>query len=245
MTAVDRRGDRRAVDLVIPVYNEGDAFLETLAQLETKVEAPIRLHICYDQPDDTTLRALDNYRGRLDIMPIRNQGRGAQGAILTGFRASLAPAVISYMADDVNNAGLIDEMIRLFVQGNEIVCPSRFVAGGAMIGCRWYKAVLVRLVAFSLHRLAGLPVHDPTNAFRLFSRRVLDEIPVESTEGFSYSLELLVKAHRRRWPVAELPAIWIERGQGQSRFQVFEWAPAYLRWFFYAFATTYPWRRSA
>jgi len=233
------------VDLVIPVYNEGVDFLGILSEIEAHVTRPIRILLCYDQPDDSTLLALKGYQGGLEILTVQNQGRRAQGAILTGFGASRAPAVIVYMADDVNNAGLIDEMIRLFEQGNDIVCPSRFMPGGAMIGCRWYKAALVRAVAFSLHRLARLPVHDPTNAFRLFSRRVLDQILVESSGGFSYSLELLVKCHRRRWPVAELPAIWIERQLGQSRFRVFEWAPAYLRWYFFAFATTYLRRRHA
>ena len=29
-----------------------------------------------------------------------------------------------------------------------------------------------------------------------------------------------------------------ERRQGQSRFRVLKWLPAYLRWYFYVFATT-------
>ena len=32
---------------------------------------------------------------------------------------------------------------------------------------------------------------------------------------------------------------WIERQDGRTRFQVIRWLPAYLRWYFYAFATTF------
>jgi len=32
---------------------------------------------------------------------------------------------------------------------------------------------------------------------------------------------------------------WIERADGRSRFQVLRWLPAYLRWYRYAFATTF------
>jgi dolichol-phosphate mannosyltransferase len=32
---------------------------------------------------------------------------------------------------------------------------------------------------------------------------------------------------------------WIERADRRTRFQVLRWLPAYLRWYFYAFATTF------
>jgi hypothetical protein len=90
-----------------------------------------------------------------------------------------------------------------------------------------------------LRHLARLPTTDASNGFRLFSRRAIERIPVESTEGFCYSIELLVKAHRLRWRIAEVPVTWIERTDGRSRFQVLRWLPAYLRWYRYAFATTF------
>ena len=89
-----------------------------------------------------------------------------------------------------------------------------------------------------------LPARDATNGFWLFGRRVLDEIVIESDRGFCYSIELVVKCHRLHWSIGEAPAQWRERARGTSRFQLIKWLPAYLRWYFYAFATTYL-RRSA
>jgi dolichol-phosphate mannosyltransferase len=68
---------------------------------------------------------------------------------------------------------------------------------------------------------------------------VIERIEVESDQGFCYSIELLVKAHRLGWRVGEVPARWFERQHGASRFRVLKWLPAYLRWFRYAFATTW------
>ena len=48
-----------------------------------------------------------------------------------------------------------------------------------------------------------------------------------------------MKVHRLGWRVAEIPAVWFERKHGSSRFKVLQWLPAYLRWFRYAFATTF------
>ena len=138
-------------------------------------------------------------------------------------------------ADDTFNAALLGKMVILFEQGADLVCPSRFMSGGCMTGCPWLKSVLVRTAAFTLYHVARLPTHDPTNGFRLFSRRLLQSIPVEAAEGFAFSLELLVKAHRSGMKIAELPAQWHERQSGKSRFRLFHWLPLYLRWYTYAF----------
>jgi dolichol-phosphate mannosyltransferase len=113
------------------------------------------------------------------------------------------------------------------------------VPGGAMVGCPLLKAVLVRTANFTLHRFARLPTTDASNGFRLFSRRVIERIAVESDQGFCYSIELLVKAHRLGWRIAEVPVQWFERRHGASRFRVLRWLPDYLRWYLYAFATTW------
>ena len=60
-----------------------------------------------------------------------------------------------------------------------------------------------------------------------------------SDRGFCYSIEFLVKAHRLVWRIGEVPALWFERTSGASRFRAMKWLPAYLRWFLYAFATTF------
>src|ERR1700761_1593807 len=236
------------LDIVIPVYNEGRNILATLGALAREVRTPARVMICYDFEGDDTLPAVrdhpEAYAG-LEVAFVRNPGRGAHAAVVAGFAASTAPIVVVYPADDDFNAGIVDGMVQLVHNGCDVVCASRFLPGGTMQGCPWLKAVLVRTAAFTLYHFAGLPTRDPTSGFRMFSRRVIERIDVESDQGFCYSIELLVKAHRLGWRVGEVPARWFERQHGASRFRVLKWLPAYLRWFRYAFATTYLRRSSA
>jgi len=230
------------LDIVIPVYNEGRNILATLGALRDHMRTPARIMICYDRPDDDTLTAIEANRAQLESLTIefvRNPGRGAHGAVMAGFAASRAPFVMVYPADDDFNGAIVDTMVGKAEAGADIVCASRFMPGGCMVGCPWLKALLVRVAAFTLYYIARLPTHDPTSGFRLFSRRVIDSIAVESDSGFCYSIELLVKCHRLGWPVAEVPAQWFERTEGASRFRVISWLPAYLRWYGYALATTF------
>ncbi|HLW23014.1 MAG TPA: glycosyltransferase family 2 protein [Steroidobacteraceae bacterium] len=229
------------LDIVIPVYNEGSNILKVLKALDAAVQTPARVLICYDRDDDDTLSTIAEHwtRGRLPIVLVRNRGSGAHGAVMTGLLFGSAPYALMYPGDDDYNAGILDSMVAKAREGNDIVCASRFIPSGSMVGCPLLKACLVRAAATILFHFAGVATRDPTNGFRLFSRRVLEQIKVESTQGFTYSLELLVKTQRLGWGIAEVPAQWFERSAGQSRFRVLRWIPAYLRWVFYAFGTAY------
>ncbi|HYZ45563.1 MAG TPA: glycosyltransferase family 2 protein, partial [Xanthobacteraceae bacterium] len=162
------------LDIVIPVYNEGRNIVPVLAELSRAVATPARVLICYDDEDDDTLPAIraapQAYAG-LPVELVRNARRGAHAAVMTGFAASTAPFVLMFPADDHVNAPMLDRMVALARQGCDIVCASRFMPGGAMIGCPWLKALLVRGANFTLRHLARLPTTDASNGFRLFSRR--------------------------------------------------------------------------
>jgi glycosyltransferase involved in cell wall biosynthesis len=233
------------IDIIIPVYNEGKIIIDVLEALKINVDTVFRVLICYDHEEDTTLEALDTYPDPgFDVLRVKNRGKGAHGAVITGFKTSTAPAVLVFPADDTFNADMIDNMYEKFREGSEIVAASRFMPGGCMKGAPFMKDLLVRISAFTLYHFARLPVHDASNGFRLFSRKVIENIPIESEEGFVYSIELLVKCHRLNWKISEVPAKWIERTSGKSRFRLGKWLPSYLRWYFFAFATTYLGRKN-
>ena len=91
------------LDIVILVYDEGANILQTLGSLLRSVSTPYRVLICYDRDDDDTLTAINDNRVSLPGMYIdfvRNRGRGAHAAVVTGFAASKAPFVLVLTADD-------------------------------------------------------------------------------------------------------------------------------------------------
>lgn len=232
--------DGLQLDIVIPVYNEGRNIVSALEAIKREVKTPFRIFICYDFDEDDTLAAIHNYPAEsMNIVLIKNPNRGPHAAVRAGLSASTAPAVLVYMADDDYNAGIIDAMVEKFRDGFDVVAAARFIPGGCMVGCSWHKTVITRLGTFALHRLARLPLHDNTNAFRLFSRRLLDTVEIESQHGFTFSIELLAKAVRLGWPVAEVAAQWFERDDKPSRFRVVAWIPHYLKWLAYALATAW------
>ena len=110
--------------------------------------------------------------------------------------------------------------------------------GGHQVGGPPLKRLMSRTAGLTLHWFAGVPTHDPTNNFKLYSRRFLDTVTIESTAGFELALELTVKATIAGRRVAEVPTTWRDRTAGQSNFKLRKWLPHYLHWYWVAFRAT-------
>jgi len=222
--------------VVIPVYNEGDNILSTLAELEEKLPMPATVYIVYDFEQDTTLAALPRHPAqRLRLEPIRNRyGRGALNAIKSGFAAVPEGLILVAMADLSDDFCAVSAMLEKVRSGADVVCGSRYMRGGRQIGGPLLKRTFSRLAGLSLHWLTGLPTHDPSNSFKLYRKQVLDAITIESDGGFELGMEIVVKAWAAGFTITEVPSIWRDRSAGSSRFRMWQWIPKYVRWYFHA-----------
>ncbi len=228
------------LEIVIPVYNEGKNILKLLEIFSNFVKTNFKVLICYDLKDDDIFKFEDEFkRFNFDIKLIKNPSSGPLTAIKQGFLKGNSDAVIVYPADDFLNYKILDKMYNKYLEGNDIVVASRFIKGGSMKNCPLIKSILVRTASFTLYFLSSIPVRDASNGFRLFSRKLLNEVEIDSKIGFAYSLELLVKCHRLKKKIAEVPALWEERSVGKSRFKLVKWIPQYLKWYLYGLGTTW------
>jgi glycosyltransferase involved in cell wall biosynthesis len=226
-----------AVDLIMPVYNEGPNIARALAELYGRVPLRKRVLVVYDFDEDDTVpvvRSLEAVYPGVEL--VKNVlGRGVINAVRAGIAAATAEVVVITMADLSDDVGVVPRMVELIRdEGYDIVCASRYMKGGRQVGGPWLKGVLSRLAGLSLYWLGGLPTHDATNAFRAYRRSILKTIPIESRGGFEYSLEITAKARARGYRITEVPSTWHDRSAGQSRFRLRQWLPHYLRWYWYA-----------
>lgn len=225
--------------LVVPVWNEaaniGSYCSEAVRHLGRE---GYELLICYDRDEDDTLPALAALPAEQKPAIVRliknNLGRGVRYAIEAGMRGARSPVVVVMMADASDDFQTVPELARLVEQGADVACASRYAPGGAQIGGPLLKRCLSRGAGWSLHWLAGLPTCDPTNSFKAYSRRFLENTTIESTAGFCLGLELTAKAHCLGGTVRETPTVWRDRTAGTSRFRLFRWLPMYLRWYLWA-----------
>ena len=223
-----------ALSIVIPVYNEGENVVPTLRGVVQRTKTrPLEVLVVHDFDEDTTVPVVKRLHAELpEVRLHRNTlGRGALNAMKSGLRAARAPYVIVTMGDGSDDPADIDPMYGQARAGADVVAGSRYMRGGRQVGGPFLKRTMSRTAGLSLHWIGGLPVHDATSNFRLYSKRLLNQVTIESRGGFELGLELTVKAYRLGLRVAEVPTTWRDRTAGQSRFKLWEWLPRYLHWY--------------
>ena len=224
--------------IVIPVYNEGANFPALWSTIASSIRTPFIAVVVYDFDADNTLPVVNQIiaAGESRIRLHKNSyGRGVTGAIKSGLEEADAGPVLVTMADLSDELTAVDRMYELYQQGFDLVCGSRYMKGGQLIGGPFFKQLMSRLSGLSLHYLRGIPTHDATNSFKLYDAAMVHDVKVESVAGFELGLELTVKAFLNGYRIAEIPSTWRDRTAGQSRFKVVEWLPHYLKWYFHAF----------
>ena len=223
--------------VVLPVYNEGEAVAPVLRALSAGVSTPHELVVVYDFDGDTTVPVVARLAAEIPgLRGLRSDlGRGVLNAMKAGIAGTTAPYVLISMADGSDEPHVVDSMVELARAGADVVSASRYMHGGHQVGGPLLKRLMSRTAGLTLHWFAGVPTHDPTNNFKLYSRRFLDATTIESEAGFELALELTVKATLDGRRVAEVPTTWRDRTAGQSNFKLRKWLPHYLHWYRMAF----------
>ena len=224
------------LSIVVPVYNEGEAVEPVLRALDAGVRTQHEIVVVYDFDGDTTVPVIARLAGEIrGLRALRNDlGRGVLNAMKAGIAGTSAPYVLISMADGSDEPHIVDSMVELARGGADVVAASRYMRGGHQIGGPLAKRLMSRGAGLSLHWIAGVATHDPTNNFKLYRRSFLEATPIESTAGFELALELTVKAALDGRRIAEVPTTWRDRTAGQSNFKLRKWLPHYLRWYFAA-----------
>lgn len=221
---------------MVPAHFEQATIGTTLKALHDHVQPTFKALVVYDLEEDPTADAVrSGAAGWPEAELLKNaHGRGALGAIKTGLEAARTELVIVFMADLSDDPAVVNEMVRAADAGADVVSASRYMAGGSQEGGPLLKSMMSRAAGRSLHLLTRIPTRDPTNSFRLYRKEFLDEVQIESRGGFEVGIELTIKAYLQGRRVAEVPASWIDRSDGESKFQLRRWLPLYLRWYLHA-----------
>jgi dolichol-phosphate mannosyltransferase len=225
------------LSVVMPVFKEGSSVEPVLRAFTEAVRTPHEILVVYDFDEDPTVPVITRLAAELPaIRGLRNDlGRGVLNAMKAGIAASTGEHVLITMADGSDEPHIVDSMVALARGGADVVAASRYMRGGHQEGGPRLKRLMSRTAGLTLHWLAGVPTHDPTNNFKLYDRRFLDEVTIESTAGFELALELTVKATLAGRQIDEVPTTWRDRTAGQSNFKLRRWLPHYLHWYRLAF----------
>lgn len=211
--------------VIVPTYNEAENLPNLLRDiLALPVEVSV-INVDDGSPDGTGQIAEEwaaKHPGK--VLPVHRSGKlGLGTAYVAGFRRAFelgADQVITMDADFSHNPRYIPDLMALAQSAPaDIVIGSRYVPGGAMLYCPWYRKVLSSGANLVARTALGLKAHDTTAGFRLYRREVLESIPLDSifSSGYSFLIEMLYLVERRGWRVGEVPIVYEDRTAGQTK----------------------------
>lgn len=225
----------QTLHIVVPVYNEADNFPNLYSSIKDNIKTKHQIIVIYDFDEDNTVPVVKKYLKFKNVKLVKNElGKGVVNALKTGFNEVKKGPLIVVMADLSDDLSIVDKMYQQYLEGSSVICGSRYMKGGKQLGGPLLKRTLSRLAGLSLFVFRRFPTHDVTNNFKLYDKKVLDSIEIESSGGFEIAMEITVKAFKKGYKISEIPTTWRDRTAGEANFKLFSWLPKYLHWYLVA-----------
>ena len=223
------------LSIIIPAFNEEENIAGVIERIEKSVDIEHELIVVNDHSFDRTPLIVKELSARFfNLRMLDNlNDKGFANAIKFGFSQARGELIIPVMGDLCDDLNTLKEMINKINEGYDVVCGSRYIKGGGRIGGSKIKGFLSSFAGWSLYYLLGIPTHDIANAFKMYRKKVIDSINIEST-GFEISMELPLKAYYAGFKITEVPSVWKEREKGKSSFKMFKLIPRYLKLYLWA-----------
>ncbi len=210
--------------IIIPTYNEIDnieRMITTLFDLYPKVH----LLIIEDGSPDGTAEVIkrlqkDQYTNQLHIIE-RTGKLGLGTAYITGFRWALERKynfVFEMDCDFSHDPAQVKDLLNA-AQSNDLVIGSRYIDGIRIINWPFRRLLLSYLASIYTRFVTGIPVQDTTGGFKCFTRKALQSLNFNNviSNGYIFQLELNYKVWLAGFSVKEVPIIFYERRDGQSK----------------------------
>lgn len=127
--------------------------------------------------------------------------------------------VIIMDADFSHHPKFLPTMIKKQAEGNyDIVTGTRYAGDGGVYGWDLKRKLVSRGANLFADTVLRPGVSDLTGSFRLYKKAVLQEV-ISRTEskGYTFQMEMMVRAKGMGFNVAEVPISFVDRVYGESK----------------------------
>jgi dolichol-phosphate mannosyltransferase len=209
--------------VIVPTYNEREN-VPRLVPLILAQDERIDVLIIDDASPDGTGAVADEIAAASDrVHVIHREGKlGLGTAYLAGFRWGLErgyDCLLEMDADFSHDPAHLGSFLEA-IEDYDLVLGSRYL-GGRVTVINWpITRLLLSYFANSYARLVtGLPVADATGGFKCFRRSVLAQLDLHRvrSEGYAFQIEMSFRAWRKGFRIGEIPIVFVDRSQGESK----------------------------
>jgi len=208
--------------VMIPTYNERQNLVRLIEEILLHPQCRI-LVIDDDSPDGTGELADELATanpGRVEVLH-RTGDRGFARSYLEGIQKALAMDVsfiFQMDADFSHDPKYLPSMLAAAAE-HDLVIGSRYIHGVSVVNWPLHRIMLSAFGNVYVRSVTGLAIKDCTSGYRCWRLEALKAVMRTriTSDGYSFQFEMLYEAVRLGFRVTEVPIIFIERFQGESK----------------------------
>ncbi len=210
------------IAVIIPTYNEKENIAPLIQQI-LALNLNLQIIVVDDNSPDGTGQLVANL-AQVDerINVIRRPSKlGLGTAYIAGFKQALTDEthlILTMDADFSHHPDYIPDLVAL-AKTYDITIGSRYIPGGGVENWEWYRKLLSWGANHFARVMLNLQAHDCTAGFRCYNREVLLHIDLDHifSNGYSFLLEMAYECQHLGYRFGEIPIIFTNRLQGQSK----------------------------
>ena len=210
--------------VIIPTYNEIEN-IEKMLDTVMSLERPFDVLIVDDgSPDGTAEKVrekMSQYKGRIH-MEERTGKLGLGTAYIHGFKWALArdyEYIFEMDCDFSHNPEDLPRLQEACEQGAGVAIGSRYVRGVNVVNWPMSRVLLSYFASVYVRFITGMPIQDSTAGFKCYRRSTLESIDFSQIQfvGYAFQIEMKFTAWRKGIEVVEVPVIFTDRTEGESK----------------------------
>jgi dolichol-phosphate mannosyltransferase len=159
--------------------------------------------------------------GRIEVMHRTGQ-RGLGRSYIDGLRKAIAQPdvdLVCQMDADLSHNPEYLPALAAAAADYDVVIGSRYLNGVSVVNWPLHRIFLSAFANRYIRTVTSLTPNDCTSGFRCWRRESLARLPLDRmvSDGYAFLVEMLFEARRVGCRIGEVPIIFVERRQGQSK----------------------------
>lgn len=212
--------------VIIPTFNEAESLPKLLVQLS---KSEFDVLVVDDNSPDGTGQIAETFAEKYQNIAVihRKEKNGLGEAYRSGFRFCLERDYSWIIEMDADGSHRVEDLISLakFIENNpevDLLIGSRWMPGGRTIGWSFSR----RTLSISANRVAKVLLRsqlaDLTSGFRALSKSAATKVAHSeiSSRGYGFQIESAILLEKSGFEVAQVPIIFIERAEGESKMKL-------------------------
>ncbi len=148
---------------------------------------------------------------------------GLGTAYIHGFKWGLKKSYNYIFEMDCDFSHNPDDLLRLYSAcadgGADLAIGSRYITGVNVVNWPMKRVLMSYYASAYVRRITGMSIRDTTAGFKCYNRKVLETIELDKIKfmGYAFQIEMKFTAWKCGFKITEVPIIFYDRTEGQSK----------------------------